>query len=177
MGEARRRRQALKRGPCRCGSDKNADSCCLDDAGSWFKKPAVLDLHSPVTGMSVSKCYMKDLLSCEGGLSGEHLISRSVMRVLAVDGQFAIGGTPWLALGESKTIGENSLKGKCLCARHNSKLHPLDDAAQFFFSVLKACLEGPANESEYIVSGHDIERWLLKTLKALAASGNLGMNG
>ena len=174
MGEARRRRQALKQGPCRCGSDKNAGACCLDGEGNWFKKPASLDLRTPRTGRSVAKCYMNEMLSCEGGLSGEHLISRSVIELLAGGGNFKIAGTPWLPEGEFKTVGTGSFRAKCLCERHNSKLHPLDDAARFLFRVFKTCFEDATHVSEYLVSGHDVERWLLKTLKALAASRNLG---
>jgi hypothetical protein len=116
---------------------------------------------------------MKELRACGGGLSGEHLISESVIRLLAGDGEFTISGTPWLAEGESKAIGPKSLTANCLCERHNGSLHPLDDAALFFFRSLKAALEGDVKSTDYLVSGHDIERWLLKTLKAMAASGNL----
>jgi hypothetical protein len=49
----------------------------------------------------------------------------------------------------------------------------LDTAALYFFTALKSCLEREAQSARYIVSGHDIERWLLKTVKALAASKNL----
>jgi hypothetical protein len=49
----------------------------------------------------------------------------------------------------------------------------LDDAALFFFQSLKTALEGESNGTDYLVSGHDIERWLLKTIKAMAVSGNL----
>jgi hypothetical protein len=116
---------------------------------------------------------MKELGACGGGLSGEHLISESVIRLLAGDGEFRISGTPWLAEGEWKAIGPKSLTANCLCERHNGSLHPLDDAALFLFRSLKAAFEEDEKSADYLVSGHDIERWLLKTLKALATSGNL----
>jgi hypothetical protein len=51
-----------------------------------------------------------------------------------------------------------------------------DEVALYFFTTLKSCLEREARSARYIVSGHDIERWLLKTIKALAASKNPSRN-
>jgi hypothetical protein len=116
---------------------------------------------------------MGELRACVGGISGEHLISESVIRLLAGDGQFTIGGTPWLPEGETKAVGSKSLTANCLCERHNGALSPLDEAARYIFTALKSCLEKAPDVSNYIASGHDLERWLLKTLKALAASQNL----
>jgi hypothetical protein len=116
---------------------------------------------------------MKELGSCDGGISGEHLISESVILLLKADGDFSVSGLPWLDDGETKIVGPKSLTANCLCRKHNSALSPLDDAALFFFSSLKFCLDREADSMRYLVSGHDIERWLLKTLKAMATSGNL----
>jgi hypothetical protein len=49
----------------------------------------------------------------------------------------------------------------------------LDTAAFKFLLASKLCLDREAESLHFNVSGHDIERWLLKTLKAMAASGNL----
>ena len=116
---------------------------------------------------------MGELHACDGGISGEHLISESVIRLLAGDGQFTIGGTPWLPQGETKAVGPKSLTANCLCERHNSALSPLDDAARYLFTAMKSSLEKAPDGSNYVASGHDLERWLLKTLKALAVSQNL----
>jgi hypothetical protein len=48
--------------------------------------------------------------------------------------------------------------------------HRLDNAAQYFFASLKSYLELGAGSRHVIVSGHDIERWLLKTAEAAAVS-------
>ncbi len=173
MGEARRKREQAAAAVCICGTDLPALSCCYTGK-TWHKRSAALGLHTLPRNSVVEKCYMKALRSCQGGLSREHLISESVMRVLAGDGPFTIGGTPWLPAGEHRQVGYGSLTGKCLCSKHNSALHPLDDAALSFFKALKSCLDGEASALRYLVSGHDIERWLLKTLKALAMSENLG---
>jgi hypothetical protein len=110
---ARRRLVALRQKLCRCGSERLAGTCCLQSS-DWFKAPAALNLRTPSTGQSVDKCYMKELLACEGVVSAEHLISESVIRLLAGDGEFTIGGTPWLAEGEVRTVGPNSLTANCL---------------------------------------------------------------
>jgi hypothetical protein len=116
---------------------------------------------------------MKELGSCVAPITGEHLISESVIRVLMGDGSFSISGLPWLEVGEEKILAPQNLTANCLCAKHNSALHPLDDAAKFFFASLKSYLELDAGSRHAIVSGHDIERWLLKTAKAAAVSKNL----
>jgi hypothetical protein len=172
MGDARRRLLALRQRLCRCGSGRVAGTCCLR-GNHWFKPPAVVTLRTPATGKSLDRCYMGELRACDGGISGEHLVSESVIRLLAGDGQFTIGGTPWLSQGETRAVGPKSLTANCLCERHNGALSPLDDAARYLFTAMKSSLEKAPDASNYIASGHDLERWLLKTLKALAVSQNL----
>jgi hypothetical protein len=121
----------------------------------------------------IEKCYMKELHSCDGGISGEHLISESVILLLKADGDFSVSGLPWLRDGETKILGSKNLTANCLCSKHNSALSPLDAAALYFFAALKSCLDREVDSMRYLVSDHDIERWLLKTIKALAVSGNL----
>jgi hypothetical protein len=88
------------------------------------------------------------------------------------NGDFSISGAPWLEPGEEKILAPQNLTANCLCVKHNSALHRLDDAALYFFTSLKASLELDAGSRHAIVSGHDIERWLLKTAKAAAVSKN-----
>ena len=114
---------------------------------------------------------MKDLGSCIPPISGEHIISNSVCRLLMGDGDFSISGLPWLEAGEVKVIAPP--QANCLCTKHNSALSPLDAAAHSFFASLKSYLERDAGSRHAIVSGHDLERWLLKTAKAAAVSRNL----
>ena len=45
---------------------------------------------------------MKELGSCVGPISGEHIISESVIRILMADGDFSISGLPWLEAGEER---------------------------------------------------------------------------
>lgn len=172
MGQAKIKRQQLMGSPCRCRSGRPAAQCCFDGV-RWRKPAARLNIRTLPTGTPVDRCYMRDLESCQGSISGEHLISKSVIEVLRGDGDFTISGVPWLEVGKEKRIAPNNLTANCLCKRHNSALSPLDAAAALFFSALRECMEAATAPNPYLFSGHDIERWLLKTLKAMAASGNL----
>lgn len=176
MGEAKRKRESVLNGPCPCGSAKAARECCFNGR-DWHRPAAILGLKALPPASTVEKCYMKKLGSCVSPISGEHIISESVIRVLKGDGDFSISGLPWLEAGEEKILASKNLRANCLCAKHNSALHPLDSAAHFFFASLKSYLEMDGGMRHALVSGHDMERWLLKTAKALAVSRNLMMKG
>lgn len=169
MGEAKRKKEAVLNGPCPCGTGKTAHLCCFTGQGwQWHKPPTILGLKSLPSGGRVEKCYMKELGSCVAPISGEHIISESVCRVLIGDGEFSISGVPWLEAGETKIIAPP--QANCLCRKHNSSLSSLDAAAHYLFASLRSYLEHDAGMRHAIVSGHDLERWLLKTAKAAAVS-------
>jgi hypothetical protein len=167
MGEAKRKKEAVLNGACPCGSGKAARLCCFNGQ-DWHKQPSILGLKTLPAAGRVEKCYMKELGSCVPPISGEHIISESVCRVLIGDGEFSIAGVPWLEAGETKIIAPP--KANCLCRKHNSSLSPLDSAAHHFFESLRSYLEYDAGIRHAIISGHDLERWLLKTAKAAAVS-------
>src|SRR5271163_10254 len=102
---------------------------------------------------------MRDLGSCVAPISGEHLISEAVIRVLMADGDFSVSGLPWLEAGEERVLAPQSFRAKCLCTKHNSALHPLDDAVHYFFASLKSYLELDSGSRHALISGHDLERW------------------
>lgn len=174
MGEAKRRRKAVLNGPCPCGSKKAGGLCCFNGR-DWHKSHAILGLKTLPSESRVEKCYMRELGSCVSPISGEHIISESVIRILMADGDFSIAGLPWLEAGEEKILTPKSLRANCLCTKHNNVLHPLDYAAKYFFASLKSYLEQDDGFQHAIVSGHDVERWLLKTAKAFAVSRNFAI--
>jgi hypothetical protein len=55
---------------------------------------------------------MRELASCEAPISGEHLISESVIEVLRGDGDFTVSGLPWLEAGEIKKTGTEEPHGQ-----------------------------------------------------------------
>src|ERR1700737_4304593 len=158
MGEARRNKAKLMASPCRCQSSKAAGDCCFDGR-KWHKTPAALGLKSLPQNAVVDKCYMKELGSCGGSISGEHLISRSIIEFLKLDGDFVVSGLPWLEEGKSKSLAPKNLTANCLCSKHNSALSPLDSAALAHFTAVRACWENEGPALRYLVSGHDLERW------------------
>jgi len=76
--------------------------------------------------------------------------------------------------GEERSIGLSSLTSNCLCQVHNSALSQLDTAAARCFQAIKfGDLERTGEGKHYLFSGHDIERWMLKTLANMVASRNI----
>jgi hypothetical protein len=103
-------------------------------------------------------------------------VSEAVLRVIQKEGLVA-SGLPWMKAGEQK-IGLNTIIGKCLCTTHNSALSDLDSTAANFFRAFEECdLHRSGEPKRFLFSGHDIERWLLKTLAGFAASQNLANKG
>ena len=174
MGQAKLRRIEIGRGPCLCGDGLIAAECCFDGRG-WHRKPAIIRL-SGETGFSHKDCYLRELGNCSDKISREHLVSEAVLRVIYKDGLLA-SGLPWMKEGDHK-IGLNTIVGKCLCTAHNSALSPLDATAAKFFAALEDCdLHREGESRRYLFNGHDIERWLLKTLAGFSASTGLRSNG
>jgi hypothetical protein len=169
VGEAKRKREAVLNGPCPCGSNRTARLCCYIGGGwQWHRPSTILGLKALPPEGRVEKCYMKELGSCVPPISGEHIISDSVCSVLMGDGQFSISGVPWLEAGETRIMAPP--KANCLCVKHNSALSPLDASAHYFFASLRSYLEQDVGIRHALVSGHDLERWILKTAKSAAVS-------
>ena len=171
MGESKRTRLA----PCRCGSGKAAATCCLSVNG-WHKKPEIVNLRPNGESRKHESCYLNSTNACSSKISGEHLISHGVLKVLA-EKQVELSGLPWLK-GQKKTLGFAAMTANCLCTVHNSALSPIDVQGARFFDAIQRCAgsqSGPAND--ILLSGHDIERWLLRTLAALAVSKNFAIDG
>ena len=172
MGEAKRKRL----GPCRCGTGKPAGSCCLSATG-WHKKPIKLDLRKTGHSESHSACYLRETNACCDRITGEHMISESVLRVLAQQ-KIRVSGTPWLDKGETKVLTFGALTTNCLCRTHNSALSNIDAAGGRFFSAVQKCGTTDSGPNlTFLFSGHDIERWFLKTLLALGTSKNFSIDG
>ncbi len=177
MGEARKKAEHIKRNPCVCRSGVAAQDCCYRD-GTWRKNSARVALAAMPPKESEPKCYMRELGSCGGGISGEHLVSKAVLQVISEGGNtILVRGAHWQKDDKFKAVGIEGLTANCLCRDHNSALSGLDTAAAKFCADLRSALDEVGTGRHYIASGHDIERWLLKCLKAMAVSGNLRIAG
>jgi hypothetical protein len=159
--------------PCPCGSAKRAKVCCLEQDG-WRKHPTACEPPPPATGRSEPKCLARDLSDCDGGPSGEHILSTAVLKSFK---GIVASGFSWLARGESKVVAARSLNAHVLCRRHNSALSGLDQDAGRFFTTLRRFDPGlrkavPDPTDEFVLfAGEDLERWCLKVLVGLLAAG------
>lgn len=125
---------------------------------------------------------------CGRGLSREHFISEGILRRLNTpapgqnEGALRVVGLPWLEKGVPQSLPPTALASRILCDRHNSALSPLDTVAGRFFDRLEAAVifrdepEGETSNALSIFSGLDVERWMLKLLCGLAASGNMSFS-
>jgi hypothetical protein len=172
MGEAKRR----KRLPCICGTGRPAGDCCWTAHG-YHKKPVVVDLHNTGLTGKHDRCYMSATGACDTKISGEHLISHSVLKVLA-EKQVEVSGTPWLKPGDKKMLPFSALTTNALCQRHNSLLSPIDSVGAALFEAIQKC--GTTDTGPgllFLLSGHDVERWMLRSLAIFGVSGNFAIDG
>jgi len=139
---------------------------------------AAVMTHEPLPtseGYSHSRCYASARADCSPKLSGEHLVSDSVLRLT---GAKAVTTThrPWSRHGEPATVGISSFTAKVLCEHHNSALSTYDTAAldftaafTYFGLKLLTTPELVDSPEVFSISGDDLQRWVLKTLLAHGA--------
>lgn len=87
-----------------------------------------------------------------------------------------IAGIPWLKQQLEKWISPRSMVAKILCKRHNEALSPLDSQAGRLIRTIGK-FDREFNDPEprpdiIFFSGEDIERWMIKTICGIIASGN-----
>lgn len=122
------------------------------------------------------RCWAEDLGDCEGGLSGEHLVSEAFFS----SKEIKIQGFKWCK-DEPAIVGLSRLTSNILCRNHNSSLSILDSEAGKVKSVVSKHLElcerrnlRPFSRSDirrFFISAQNLERWLLKTLINLTFNG------
>jgi len=157
---------------CPCESGHKSKDCCLV-GGRYFKPEARLVPRPPQTGLMNAECYLACHQDCSATLSREHFISEGVLRELSGGRkQVWVGGLHWLDDGKPGLVPSSSLAAKVLCDRHNIALSPLDAEALRLFRTLRAIIDGTTGQSgHFLFSGHDIERWMLKSMVGLGLSG------
>lgn len=123
---------------------------------------------SPLTGYAHPKCYLPSTNNRSTTISGEHYISKSVLKEMGPTLKLA---NPWFAPGKTLEMSIANATANILCARHNSALAPLDDIAGKLFRVLKEIRIHTEPQSAkrkgdrwHYFSGETIELWMLKLL-------------
>ena len=121
-------------------------------------------------------CYAEHLGNCNGGISKEHYVSRSVLE--AAGGEIQVSGFPWQEKNETKKVGINSLVSKVLCSYHNSELSSLDASGSSFLEALRSIFNTTIEEREFSneifnLDGKKTELWLLKIFCGLLATSKV----
>lgn len=109
------------------------------------------------------KCWAECLGDCSGGLSREHIISKSFFEGEPI----SVKGLDWTQEEERK-IGLSSAVSKVLCRAHNSRLSSLDaeiKKARKHFRKFSDLVIKDKQAEEFVgtIDGTKFERWLLKT--------------
>lgn len=113
------------------------------------------------------RCFLSHVTPCQGGISREHYISRSVLEKIG-EGSVQIGGLDWQAKNQLQSIGIGALTAKILCEKHNSALSHLDTEAGRLFQTIHLIDKQPDAVSDHSdFDGRTIERWLLKLAAGL----------
>jgi len=110
-------------------------------------------------------CWAISEGGCSGTQSREHIISRAAIRDTSIDVQ----GVQWLS-GKAATVNPARLTARILCTKHNSQLSSLDSAAARLSHAIRD-LPTSTEEEHLTVNGWQFERWCLKVLLNLCASG------
>lgn len=119
----------------------------------------------------ISRCLARHLGACEAKLSGEHPVSKSLLRLIeSTEGGVWVQGFPWLGQEAERRIGVSSLVANVFCTKHNSNLSVLDATALEVARVLKRFSDREPGAALTTVNGRELERFLLKVLMGLVAS-------
>ncbi len=158
--------------PCPCGSKAPSNTCCLGKNG-FYKPPSNTAPKGKSTGISRNKCYASSLNDCCKKISREHFISEILLKYLNQENELTVSGLPWL--GDQKAIiPPSALASNILCERHNNSLSGLDAITlRLFNSLDESNAKHRKDKILFLFNGHDIERWLLKTLCGLIASKSI----
>ncbi len=163
---------------CPCESGRVLGNCCMKPDGELKPVAAVTHTAAPRMGIRNDGCYAAALADCSADISREHYVSHALLKLLSIDGKVTIDGSPWQDSGVVGRVSAPSLTGKILCHRHNLSLSPLDAVAsrlfkridQFHHEIVDSARKNASRF--FLFNGHDIERWMLKTLCGAVVSGN-----
>jgi len=120
-------------------------------------------------------CALEGLTSCDGPISREHYISRTVLEAIFDGTTASIQGVPWSPATFAE-VGISSLIARILCQGHNGALSILDsEAGRFFRAIQQSQIElrdKAIDTQRFVFSGDLIERWFLKVAFGMWVSGN-----
>ncbi|HEY0991815.1 MAG TPA: hypothetical protein VGD80_32415, partial [Kofleriaceae bacterium] len=118
------------------------------------------------TGYAHPKCYARTLNDCSQQITREHYISKKLLERLE---DFEADGLAWLP--EKKSLTAKALQSKVLCKRHNEALSPLDDNITNLYDMMRRWQDRKV-VGDLVLDGEDLERWAIKVMFGLFASGS-----
>ena len=142
--------------PCTCGSGLRVIDCCF--------KSIDTQPPPPKTHYSHRKCFARALGDCSKSISREHFFSQGVLELV---GETLHVSAPCFR-PDGKSLKATALASNILCTRHNNALSPLDALAKKFFRFAL----GRTEHEALIIRGTDLEKWLLKLMCGLIATGH-----
>jgi hypothetical protein len=158
--------------PCACLSGIAVRDCCPYLVPPPFIAAAKMSLRQ----YAHPKCYARALGNCSTDLSDEHFLSESVLAVVHPT-KVTVAGFAWLG-DNTRRIPNKRLAARILCKAHNEALSGLDESGRRFFqwmqdAIIEFAQDHPKAQEDWIraVNGHDLERWMMKALFGLIASG------
>jgi hypothetical protein len=119
--------------------------------------------------------------NCSPAISGEHLISETVLSILNPTA-LRIAGLEWQK-GETRDLPIKALRANVLCVRRNSAWSQLDAMAGRFFRALAELYDDLGRRTLsrkpiwHLFSGEELELWLLKTILGFFHAGVLSKDG
>jgi len=141
-------------------------------ASTYRKAPIKTTPLGQKTGVACRGCYAAELHDCSPSISREHYITEALLHYINRGGGLQVSGFPWMK-SETMSLPPNALAAKVLCERHNTALSPLDDIAVRMFRSFDEKDAIGSGKHRFLFSGHDIERWLLKSMCGLAQARSL----
>lgn len=125
-------------------------------------------------------CYLSSMSNCSSKITKEHFISRNILEKLTKDTLKFENAAHFFGGKNQVEIGIDGFASKVLCDNHNSVLSPLDTAAGAAFQRIEELAKdmiladkGYNLNSFHVVSGIDIERWMIKVFCGLVAAGKI----
>ena len=125
------------------------------------------------TGITHPRCFASADANCSIHISKEHVVSATLLRQFAHNGWAKISGLRWQKEKTFDLFPVKRLASKVLCTRHNSALSPLDAEIDDFSRVVGEIDRsiGKADFRDYVISGDNIQLWMLKTVIGMSEAG------
>ena len=169
-------------GPCPCQGGLTFGRCCGQSDG--FLRPLSRTTRVPPSnGYENPRCYAAGLGGCSTKISAEHPISEGALQVWGGGSTIELKGFTWMRDDDLHEIPTSRLASNILCTDHNHALSPLDKVGKRWVAHLSAVSEaihdvGTTQPATFLLmNGHDLERWVLKILCGLVASGSVEVRG